>query len=125
MTSTLYTTKYFTVTACPPQVTDCPIGQVTSSVYATATTQIQQWHPSNSGVYQPPAPTNNVPPTVPTTYIGNHGNQTTTFYRSTTKLYETPVHTPKPIETTQTAETLHTTTASVKPSAPYYAPPPY
>ncbi|KAF5020531.1 hypothetical protein F66182_7430 [Fusarium sp. NRRL 66182] len=95
-TSTLYTTKYFTITACPPKVTDCPIGEVTSTVYATATTQVYNWNPSNSNVYQPPHPTKVVPPVVPT-YLP--GNQTTTFYRSTTKLYETPVKTPGAVET--------------------------
>ncbi|KAH7182115.1 hypothetical protein DER46DRAFT_492137, partial [Fusarium sp. MPI-SDFR-AT-0072] len=102
-TSTLYTTKYFTVTACPPTVTDCPIGAVTSTVYATATTQIQQWNPSNSHVYQPPSPTKGYPPTIPTHLAP--GNQTvTTFIRSTTKLYETPISTPKAAEITTTSK---------------------
>jgi hypothetical protein len=37
-TSTLYTTKYYTVTACPHEVDHCHIGQKSSTVYATATT---------------------------------------------------------------------------------------
>ncbi|KAF4996190.1 hypothetical protein FGRMN_4638 [Fusarium graminum] len=36
--STYYTTKYYTITACPYDIANCPIGQTTSTVYATATT---------------------------------------------------------------------------------------
>jgi hypothetical protein len=114
MTSTLYTTKYFTVTACPPAVTNCPIGAVSSSVYATATTQIQQWNPSNTKAYQPPVPTKVVPPVI-----------ATTFLRSTTKVYETPVNTPvntpKPVE--PSINTPKPTEAPVTTSKPAYEKP--
>ncbi|QBZ57443.1 hypothetical protein PoMZ_02367 [Pyricularia oryzae] len=37
VTSTLTTTKTYTITSCAPTVTNCPIGQVTSEVFTTTT----------------------------------------------------------------------------------------
>ncbi|CAM1505874.1 Fc.00g115110.m01.CDS01 [Cosmosporella sp. VM-42] len=37
-TSTLYTTQHYTITKCPPEVPNCPIGSVTTTVYPTGTT---------------------------------------------------------------------------------------
>lgn len=38
LTSTLTTTRVFTVTACPPTVTSCPVGKVTTEVHTVVTT---------------------------------------------------------------------------------------
>ncbi|KAJ4310528.1 hypothetical protein N0V84_010929 [Fusarium piperis] len=73
-TQTLYTTKHYTITKCPPEVPDCPIGKVTTTIYATATTCIQSWHPTTK-VTQSTAV---VPPP-------HGGNLTSTLY--TTKHY--------------------------------------
>ncbi|KAM6508607.1 hypothetical protein FSOLCH5_011602 [Fusarium solani] len=73
-TQTLYTTKHYTITKCPPEVPNCPIGSVTTTVYATATTCIQSWRPTTK-VTQP---TTVVPPP-------HGGNLTSTLY--TTKHY--------------------------------------
>ncbi|KAM5343407.1 hypothetical protein ACJ41O_011944 [Fusarium nematophilum] len=53
LTSTLYTTKHYTITKCPPEVPDCPIGQTTTTVYATGTTCIPVWNPTTK-VEHPP-----------------------------------------------------------------------
>ncbi|KAL3952676.1 hypothetical protein ACCO45_012619 [Purpureocillium lilacinum] len=63
-TSTVYTTKIHTVTACPPQVTDCPVGHVTTEtipwyttvcpVTETETGKVPQPTPSVPGGVNPP-----------------------------------------------------------------------
>ncbi|KAJ6446799.1 chitinase 18-18 [Purpureocillium lavendulum] len=63
-TSTVYTTKIHTVTACPPQVTNCPVGHVTTEtipwyttvcpVTETETGKVPQPTPSVPGGVNPP-----------------------------------------------------------------------
>ncbi|KAF4971707.1 hypothetical protein FZEAL_9771, partial [Fusarium zealandicum] len=55
MTSTLYATQHYTISKCPPEVPDCPVGKATTTVYATGTTHIQQWKPTTK-VQPPPQP---------------------------------------------------------------------
>ncbi|OAQ81340.1 chitinase 18-18 [Purpureocillium lilacinum] len=64
-TSTVYTTKVHTVTACPPQVTNCPVGRVTTETIPWYTTvcpvtemetgKVPQPTPSVPGGVNPPS----------------------------------------------------------------------
>jgi hypothetical protein len=68
-TSTIYTTKEYTITSCPPEVTNCPYGSKTSSVatYTTycpvsttlsppVSTSTESGKPSGPATSAPPAP---------------------------------------------------------------------
>jgi hypothetical protein len=39
-TSTIYSTKSYTITSCAPTVSKCPVGSVTSTVYQVSTTPV-------------------------------------------------------------------------------------
>ncbi|KAH7009753.1 hypothetical protein EDB80DRAFT_413720 [Ilyonectria destructans] len=112
VTSTLYTTQSYTVTSCAPEKHSCSVGQVTTTVYPTATTCISQW----SSVVRPTSDT-----IVTITESATGKNSTLTYVRetSTTKLlpgesasttagYELPPTTTKgyeqPIPTTPVSE---------------------
>ncbi|KAH8686350.1 hypothetical protein BGZ61DRAFT_454354 [Ilyonectria robusta] len=112
VTSTLYTTQSYTVTSCAPEKHSCSVGQVTTTVYPTATTCISQW----SSVVRPTSDT-----IVTITESATGKNSTLTYVRetsttklvpeesvSTTAVYALPTTTTKtyeqPIPTTPVSE---------------------
>ncbi|KAG6218335.1 hypothetical protein E4U50_001308 [Claviceps purpurea] len=78
-TSTYLTTHTFTITACPPSVTNCPVGKVTTTVYPTGVVTVPGGtppaHPSSPvDVHSPPPgmPTVILPPPVHSTVTISH-----------------------------------------------------
>ncbi|KAL7955286.1 acid protease [Trichoderma compactum] len=61
-TSTFTTTNVYTITKCPPSVTNCPVGHVTTEVVELYTT----WCPVENG--SPTAPPKTAPPEITATY---------------------------------------------------------
>ncbi|KAL5090968.1 hypothetical protein Trisim1_003932 [Trichoderma cf. simile WF8] len=63
-TSTFTTTNVYTITSCPPSVTNCPVGHVTTEVVELYTT----WCPIENGGGSPTAPPKTAPPEITATY---------------------------------------------------------
>ncbi|KAL7790916.1 aspartic peptidase domain-containing protein [Trichoderma ceciliae] len=77
LTSTFTTTHVYTITSCPPSVTNCPVGHVTTEIVTSYTT----WCPvENAGPTAfpsaPPAPEITATFTLPNTYTCNQGKTT-------------------------------------------------
>ncbi|KAK4085985.1 CAZyme family GH18 [Purpureocillium lilacinum] len=96
-TSTVYTTKIHTVTACPPQVTNCPVGHVTTETIPWYTTVCPVTETETGKV---PQPTPSVPGGNPVNPVNPPEATTTTAATST--LTET-VTVPGETNTLQTA----------------------
>ncbi|KAK1253454.1 hypothetical protein MKX07_001531 [Trichoderma sp. CBMAI-0711] len=76
-TSTFTTTNVYTVTSCPPSVTNCPVGHVTTEVVVAYTT----WCPVENGPHptappKPAAPEITATFTLPNTYTCSQGKNT-------------------------------------------------
>ncbi|RFU73371.1 secreted aspartic ase [Trichoderma arundinaceum] len=74
LTSTFTTTHVYTITSCPPSVTNCPVGHVTTEVVTSYTT----WCPVENGSPTaapsvPPAPEVTATYTLPNTYTCSQG----------------------------------------------------
>ncbi|UNI13831.1 Chitinase [Purpureocillium takamizusanense] len=105
-TSTVYTTKVHTVTACPPQVTNCPVGHVTTETVPLYTTVCPVTETETGKV---PQPTPSVPGGNPVNPVNPPKATTTTGATSTlTKTVTVPGG-------TKTLQTLTRPTA-VKPA---------
>ncbi|TFB04532.1 Aspartic proteinase MKC7 [Trichoderma ghanense] len=76
-TSTFTTTNVYTVTSCPPSVTNCPVGHVTTEIVTSYTT----WCPVENGPHptappRPAAPEITATFTLPNTYTCSQGKDT-------------------------------------------------
>ncbi|KAL7925573.1 aspartic peptidase domain-containing protein [Trichoderma austrokoningii] len=74
-TSTFTTTNVYTVTSCPPSVTNCPVGHVTTEVVVAYTTwcPIEDASPTTAFPSPPPAPEITATFTLPNTYTCSQG----------------------------------------------------
>ncbi|POR36249.1 Uncharacterized protein TPAR_03546 [Tolypocladium paradoxum] len=81
--STIYTTKVHTVTACPPQVTNCPQGQVT--------TEVIPWYTTVCPVKETEMEIGKIPQPTPLSTGGVNPPQSTTTTEATSTMYNNTV----------------------------------